>query len=162
VTVRHEKSRIYLICGLAGAGKTKYAREIAQEKQATHFSIDKYLNPPSLDLMAMHKNKLECEARILKFSEQLLTQGRDVVLDIAAFQRADRDRIRNWATSINIPLTLYYVTASPVTRRARVLKRNKEKGDGYFFDVSDGLFDSVERFFEPPSEDEGAILVNND
>jgi predicted kinase len=38
-----------------------------------------------------------CAAKILQKAEQLLSQGKDVVLDIATFKREHRDTIRAWA-----------------------------------------------------------------
>lgn len=163
-------SMIYLICGPSGAGKTKHAQEIAQDKQAIYLSIDECMKPLSfpdypdanfLQMVLGEKVKI-CGAKILKESERLLAQNREVVLDVATFQRAHRDFIRNWAASVNSKVTLHYISAGPKIRRARVLKRNEEKGKTYSFNVPEWMFDWSESIFEPPSEDEGTILFNND
>lgn len=153
---------IYLIFGPPGAGKTTHAKRIADEKQSALFLIDEYLKPLPVNLWEIPRKKLECEIQILELSELELSQGKNVVLDIAAFQRIDRDRVRSWARGVNTPLELHYITASQIVRKDRVAKRNREKGDAYSFDVSEVLFGLVETIFEPPSEDEGAILFIND
>jgi predicted kinase len=160
---------IHLICGLPGSGKTTYANKILQNDQVVCFSIDHCLKPLSypqnLDFYFLSKlaeRIRQCEIKILCSCEKVLAERKDVVLDIASFKRIDRDRIRAWADKINSPITLYFVTAKKATRWERILNRNLQKGKTYSFDVPQWAFEFIEGWFQPLSEDEGAIIVNTD
>jgi hypothetical protein len=56
---------------------------------------------------------------------------------------------------------LHYLDVDVETRRARVRRRNVERAGTYAFEVSDAMFDVMERWFEPPTDDElyGAMIV---
>ncbi len=160
---------IHLLCGPSGAGKTTHAQKIAREKQAIHLSIDECLKPLSIPnhpdrayAETVLKKAEQCAGQILNQAKQLLDQNQDVVLDIATFRRVDRDNVRTWARNVNSKVILYYVSASLTTRRKRVLNRNAEKGKPYSFEVPEWWFNLAEAAFEQPSEDEAAIVINNE
>jgi predicted kinase len=160
---------IHLLCGPSGAGKTTHAQTIAREKEAIRLSIDECLKPlniPNRRDWAYAQTVLikaeQCAGQILNKAKQLLAQNKDVVLDVATFRRIERDKVRAWAKNINSQIVLYYVSASLATRRKRVLNRNAEKGKAYSFEVPEWWFDLAEKAFEPPSEDEAAIIVDNE
>jgi predicted kinase len=163
------ETMIHLLCGPSGAGKTTLAKKIHLEKQAVPLLIDKCLEPLSIPLIrdwafaqTVLKKAEQCAAKILTKAEELLAQHNDVVLDIATFRRSDRDSVRAWAKRINSQLILYYVYAGRTARWNRVMNRNVKRGDTYSFDIPQWWFELAESVFEPPSEDEAAILVNND
>jgi predicted kinase len=169
LTVKVNRKTVHLLCGPSGAGKTTHAHKIARETQAIHLAIDDCLKPLSIpdsfDMayiqMVMEKAE-QCAGQLLEKARQHLAQGKEVVLDIATFRRIERDFVRNWAKSLNSHVILYYVSANQATRRNRVLKRNSAKGKAHSFDVPEWWFNCAERLFEPPSQDEAPILINND
>jgi hypothetical protein len=134
-----------------------------------HFSIDECLKPLSIPgdpdwayVETVRKKAEQCARLILNKAKRQLDQDKAVVLDIATFRRIDRDKVRTWAVDVNSRVTLYYVSASLSTRRKRVLIRNAERGKTFSFGVPEWWFDLAERVFEPPAEDEAAIMIHNE
>ncbi len=58
-------------------------------------------------------------------------------------------------------LKTHFLDISKETRLERVIKRNKERGDTFEFEVSRENFDFMESWFEKPSENEieGGITI---
>lgn len=93
--------------------------------------------------------------------EQLLLQGVAIVIDGTAVNKKQRAIIREKATDNNVDFHLYYVTSDSETRRKRVLERNTEKGRSFSIEVTHKIFDYIETFFEPPTDEEliGASII---
>ena len=167
---------IHLICGPIGAGKTTYARSLAEEQGGICFSEDEWLSqlfvpdaPEGLleqpmDIIgawAIEKYQ-RCRVQIWLICQKLLKQNITIVLDGAAANKEQRDLIRKKAEDHNVDFQLHYVTSEAETRRNRVFSRNQEQGETYSLEVTPAVFDHMESFFEPPkdTELEGIIKIN--
>lgn len=166
---------IHLVCGPIGAGKTTYARRIAEECDAIRFSEDEWLsklfvvdapegllNEPMDIVSAWASERYQrCRAQIWLVCQQLLAQKTSIVLDGAAANKEQRDMLRKKATENNVSFQLHYVTSDPETRRKRVFARNIEQGDTYSLKVTPAIFSHIENYFQPPegNELEAAVIV---
>jgi predicted kinase len=94
-------------------------------------------------------------------TETIIEQGVDVILDVDLSRLEDRDRCRSRGMQTKGAVKLHYLDVDAETRRARVRRRNLERTGTYAFEVTDAMFDLMERRFEPPTEDElyGAMIV---
>jgi predicted kinase len=139
---------------------------IERERGAVRFSIDEHLKAPQFPehrdiqfIMSMVANGKPEFIRILKEAQKPLAQGKDVVLDVATFNRASRDIIRMWAAEIGKPITLYYCLVDKNVRLARLRERNKGAGKAFSFKVPEWVFEIVEESFQPPTDDEMPVIL---
>jgi len=159
---------IHLICGPIGAGKTTIAHQLAEQHSAIRFSEDEWLSnlfipdaPENLldehiEMVAAWASEKyqRCRGQIWPVCEQILQQGVHVVLDGAAANKEQRDKIRQKAIKAGVGFKLYYATADTETRRSRVLERNVKGGKTYSMEVTAEMFELMENFFEIPDKSE--------
>lgn len=159
---------MHFICGSTGAGKTTYAVALAQRAKAVRFSIDEWMaglfiaeQPVPATLEWMLDRTARCEAQMWSVADQLVARGIDVVFDIGLSRRDHRNRFRARASQTVASVKMHYLDVPRDVRRARVHVRNAQRTGTYAFDVSDAMFDWMEQYFEPPSDDElyGAMIV---
>ena len=157
--------RVNLVSGSTGAGKTSFARKLAEEKQAVRFSIDEWMNnlywpdqAPGADYRWAIERVERCEHQIWASALEVLRCERGVILDLGFTERRQRARFAKWAMEAEAALVTYFVTANPDVRRARVRQRNVEKRETFEFEVTDDMFDFMEGIFEPPTDDEPGKL----
>jgi predicted kinase len=160
---------VHLICGSTGAGKTTYAKALADRVRGVRFSIDEWManlfladRPEPLILAWAVERTARCEKQMWSAADQLLARGTDVVYDVGLSKREHRDRFRIRAGQVGAESKLHYLDIDIETRRERVRRRNEEmRGETSLFVVTDPMFDWMERWFEAPDDDElyGAMIV---
>jgi predicted kinase len=169
--VEGQQPVIHLVCGAVGAGKTTYSRKLAHDRQALHLSIDEWMTnlfaPDVQDLpdVAWMVERFErCEVQMWELCKQLVAQHKEVVLDLGFIKQSQRDKFRRLAKEAEIPTLLHYLYASEQTRRQRVNKRNQDKNGTYSFEVTEFMFNFIEGWMEPPTDEElaGAIVINTE
>lgn len=154
-------ARLILVCGPTGAGKTTYSMELCDEIKAVKFSIDPWMQTlfakdmASLDFSWMIERVNRCYEQIWEVSEQILSLGGNIVLDLGFTTKAQRDIFVSKALGLGINAEIHYLDALTETRRQRVAKRNIEKDPTvYSFEVTDMMFNFMEPKFEVPKENE--------
>jgi len=155
-----------MICGPVGAGKTTYAIRLAKELGAIRFSIDDWIaelffpdKPDPLTYEWAVERARRCEVRILAVSQSLLELGTDVIWDMGFMERDQRHRIMAAVGDFPHYVRLHCVDAPADVRRERVRQRNAEKPDGYAIEVTDEMFDFMERRSVPVSSDEASDII---
>lgn len=154
-------SRLILVCGPTGAGKTTYSISLSKQVKAIRFSIDPWMQTlyasdmTSLDFDWMMERVMRCYEQIWEVSEQILNIDGNVVLDLGFTTKELRDVFSNKAAKLDINSEIHYLDASQDIRKQRVEKRNQEKDPAvYAFDVTDSMFNFMEPRFEVPDKDE--------
>jgi predicted kinase len=156
-----------VIFGPSGAGKTTYAHDFARRTGAVAFILDDWMArlfgpdiPDPIEFHWMLERVSRCEAQIWSTAAATLAAGASVILDIGLMRKADRDRIREIAEAVGLPVQWHYVTAPTEIRRARVLERNVIRGESFAIEVSPDQFEFIEGVFETPDPGElaGAIV----
>jgi predicted kinase len=159
---------VHLICGSTGAGKTTYAKALAERVRGVRFSIDEWMATlfwrdakPGATLDWALERTVRCETQMWAVAEPLLARGVDVVFDVGLSRREHRDRFRFRALQLGAEVKLHYLDVGPDTRRSRVRQRNTDRSSTYIFPVTDEMFDFMESYFEAPSDDElySAMIV---
>src|SRR6476659_1422123 len=107
-----------VIFGPSGAGKTTYANAFARREGAVAFILDDWMArlfgpdiPDPIEYEWMLERVGRCEAQIWSTAAATLAAGASVILDMGLMRRADRDRIRQIAQAVGLPIHWYYVTA---------------------------------------------------
>jgi predicted kinase len=95
-------------------------------------------------------------------AEQLLALDTAVIFDVGLARRDHRDEARFRAAQIGGVAKLHYLDVDRETRRARFRHRNEERNPPLAPQLSEELFEWMERYFEPPSDDElyDAMIVS--
>jgi predicted kinase len=152
---------VYLVSGGTGAGKTTYARALADRVGAVCFSIDDWMTtlfwmdspqPIAFDWTMARIER--CEAMIQAQVRLLFERSVPSVLDLG-FTRADhRSRFAAFARAIGAGVELHVVDVPPDVRWARVQARNSERGETYAMQVERTMFDFMESEWQAPDEAE--------
>lgn len=162
-------SKLHIILGPQGAGKSTYSKKLAKEVNGVHLSIDNWMwklfgedMPKPMNLRWIMERVERCEKQIWAISKEIAACGCDVILDLGFTKSAKRKLFTDLAKEQNIPTQTHYLKAPHAIRRQRVLDRNIEKGETFSFEVTTGMFDFMENEFHTPTEKElmGAIIID--
>jgi len=154
------KPRVYLITGGTGAGKTTYALKLAKETGAIRFSIDDWMttlfwmdSPDPISFEWAMERITRAEAQIWETAQQILVQGRPVILDLGFTKAAHRQKFYDLARTAKTEAVLHWVDIAPEERWRRVQSRNREKGETFAMEVPREMFDFMENEWEPPESE---------
>jgi predicted kinase len=158
---------VHLVCGSTGAGKTTYAKALAEQFGAVTFSIDQWMaalfwmdsSMPIDPAWAMVRVG-RCYDQIWTIAAQVAGRGTPVVLDLGFSKAADRRRFAGLAAQAGLEVELHFLDVPAEARWTRVGRRNADKSETNQlpFDVTREMFDYVEGLWEPPSAQEMADL----
>ncbi len=152
-------SRLILVCGPTGAGKTTYSISLSKEIKAIRFSIDPWMQTlfagdmTSIDFDWMMERVERCYKQIWETSEQILNIDGNVVLDLGFTTKEQREVFTRKGTKLGINAEIHYLDAPKDIRKQRVNTRNEEKDPAVFaIEVTDAMFNFMEPRFEIPDE----------
>ena len=161
---------IHFIVGSTGAGKTTYAKQLADKRDAVRFAIDEWMHTlffPDLQQeisfdWAMQRIE-RCEAQIWSIAQEILSRNQEVILEISLSTQALRQKQYTQAKTLYADYQIHYLDVDKEIRRQRVQERNQYKTDTFSFEVTDEQFDFVEAMFEPLTVEERkqAIICNS-
>jgi len=152
---------VYMICGFIGAGKTTFAKKLEKETGAIRITKDEWLiklfgHNPLIDRFEEYDEKI-CElSNDIAF--QFVERGVDVIIDDGFWVKSQRKEMRERIMRSGAKAVLYYVGCPMETMKKRVVGRNKNLSKDSF-DVSESVFGSYVKYWEPPSDDEDYVLV---
>lgn len=150
-------SRVVLMCGPAGSGKSTYARRL-EAQGMVRLSIDHELwtrgHPMPLPSTEVHN---EIEAQLRQRLLELVAAGRDVVVDFSFWSRRMRDDYRRLLAPTGVVPETVYIVTDRETVLERVRARRGTHPDDVVLppEVAAGYVDH----FEPPTADEGPLTV---
>lgn len=157
------KATLYLIHGFIGFGKTTFAKKLERETSATRFThdeivIERYgVNPPQNKFKEYFD--LVCQDIKCK-TEELLKDGKDIILDFGFWTKDDRDEYQKLAKTLNAECIIYSISCDIETAKQRCLLRTSNMPEGALF-IDENAFNLFLKVFEPLHEDEEAIIINN-
>lgn len=156
-------ARVHMICGLTGAGKTTYAEALRRDIGGVRFSIDDWNarlffpdRQPDSGFDWFLERVRRCCAQMRATAEQVLETGVPAVFDCGFTDRAERQVFYDWADGLGLPVTLHYLDIDKAERRARVERRNAEKGATFALEVTPEMFEFMETIWQAPAPDETA------
>lgn len=151
-------SRLILMCGVAGAGKSSYARTL-QDRGWVRFSIDaeawgrgytgSSVVPPEVaaDIRADQRVAIS----------KALDAGADVVVDYAFPSRAMRDEYRDLARTHRAEVEVVFLDTDAALVRDRLARRRGSHPDDVV--VDEGTMEAYRSAFEAPAPDEDDVTV---
>ncbi len=153
---------VYIICGFIGSGKTTFAKKLEKETGAVRITKDEWLidlfgHDPSIHKFEEYDQKI-CEiSRGIAF--QFAEKGIDVIIDEGFWAKEQRDEMRKKIHSLGAKAVLCYIKTPIEIIRERMLERNNNLTKDSF-EISSEMFDNYLKYWQPPSEDEGYVVVN--
>ncbi len=154
---------IHLIVGNTGSGKTTYATDLKRKTNGIIFSIDQWNKTLFLDDkepddgLEWFLERIErAEILMMSLVKQLENAKTDSILDLGLSKFEHREKFRTFARLHSFEIQMHFLDIPKETRLERVMKRNKEKGATFEFEVSQENFDFMENWFEKPNASEMA------
>jgi predicted kinase len=145
-------SRLIIICGLPGVGKTTNARLLEAELHAIRLCPDEWMDALSINLYD-ERRRGEIEALQWAFAAKLLGLGLTVILEWGTWARSERDELRLRARELGAVVELHYLFA-PVNV---LLHRIQHRGRGNPPILRDAL-EHWSEIFQVPSPEEMALF----
>jgi predicted kinase len=154
-------SKIILISGLVGAGKSTYARELEKTNGAVRFSIDEWMAtlfkadwPDDLNFKWSMERIYRIEDQIWSMVEKLISINVTAVLDLGLLKLEHRQKFYELAATHGYEIETHLIEADKAIRWQRVQNRNLEKGETFSLEVTREMFDFCEELYERPHGDE--------
>lgn len=154
-------SKIHLIIGPVGAGKSTFALRLSRQRRALFLNLDEWMmvlfrpDRPETGIMEWYVERAKrCKQLIQRITEASLAVGTEVILEIGLILRSDREVFLSWLDSTNADLRIYSFDAPRDVRRARVVKRNNEKGATFAMEVPMEIFELASDLWQPLQDDE--------
>ena len=159
---------IHLICGSTGAGKTTYARELADTVNGIHFSIDEWMvtlfgkdAPSELSPGWIFPRVERCENQIWSTVLRLGERGIPSVLDLGFQRRNHRRKYAGIIREAGFSAKLHFLDVDASERWRRVEQRNGSREETHHMTITRGMFDYIETIWEPPTIDELEAIVQH-
>jgi predicted kinase len=118
-------SRLIIVCGLPGSGKTTLSRKLEKELSGIRFCPDEWMNALSIDIYDEDRRG-KIEALQWELTQNLLVQGATVIIEWGTWGRAERDVLRTRARALGAAVELHYLSATPDVLFDRIQRRGME------------------------------------
>ena len=152
---------VHLIHGYLGAGKTTFAKKLAEQINGVRFNPDEWMvrlygeDPPA----GQFAERLDRVFALLDDQWMSVVRcGVDVVLDYGFWTRLARDTARGQAAAAGANSRLYALQCPEAAARERCRQRNRNLNGSLF--IADNTFDVLKGGFEALQPDEPHLLIN--
>ena len=152
-------SKIYLVEGPVGSGKSTFAERLALETKAPHINLDSWMvnlfrpdRPTSGTMEWYIERKERCIEQIWLVAKSILDANCDVILELGLIQRSSRQSMYTRVNESGYELVVYVLDAPRDIRRERVRLRNSEKGATFSMEVPDEIFEIASNMWEEPDD----------
>jgi predicted kinase len=164
VVDHRSQPEVVLMCGLAGSGKTTYAKAL-ERKGYVRLSVDEEIwrrfGRYVVDYEpAQYERYSEVARQALRDRLlALMAEGRRVVVDSSFWQRSRRDQHKRLVEQAGGRWRLIYLQADPGVLRQRLSARAARFDANAAFPITDDLLAQYLDSFEPPVDEGEEIVV---
>jgi predicted kinase len=144
--------RLYLVCGLPGAGKTTRARQIVAATGAVHLCVDDWIIGLGISLIDF-EFRVRLQDCMLTHAVELLRANVSVVIEFGSWHRHEREQILQAAAVANARVELHFLDAAPEELVRRVRARGGKEAERLVMVL---IRDQAK--FERPTADEAAMF----
>jgi hypothetical protein len=120
-----EKTKLILVCGLPGTGKTSVAEAIAKKTDARILSTDIIRKEMLSNPAYTEDEKTLVYSMLFNMAGMMLKDGRNVVLDGTFYKKELRDNVKELAVKTKSELSIIEVVCDERLIRERLAKRCK-------------------------------------
>lgn len=153
----HSTSRVILMCGPAGSGKSTVAKQLERQGLARlSFDVESFQRG-IVEHPLPQATHAEIEQALLQRLYVLLRQHKDVVLDYSFWSRAMRDRYKAMLAPLGIAPEIYYVMTPKAVVLERLRRRTGAAPDE--MKLAEAVAARYYDHFEAPTADEGPITI---
>lgn len=161
----NQKGHVTLLCGISASGKTRYSKQL-ERQGAVRLCVDElmwsrhgseFVHLPSA---TQRQLTLEAEAEIRTRMQELLSEGRRVVIDSCLCKRFKREAFELAATEVNADIDKIFLTARHEVLLHRLAQRKGD--DPNDICVSPEEFGRFTANFQEPDADEGYLVIHTD
>ena len=148
--------RLFLMCGLPGAGKTTRAKQLEEEHHAVRLTPDEWITAilqPGWTRDDLDRLRDPIESLQWSTAERLLELGVNVVIDWGLWGRDERDRLRERAKRFGARVEVHFINPSREVLVERLAQRRQGAKDSSFF-VSEEELDLWAGWLQPPTSEE--------
>ncbi len=150
-----DRTKLFLMVGLPGAGKTIKAKELAVTHRALRLTPDEWM-VVLFDGSQPEGKRDVLEGRLITVALQALRLGTNVVLDFGLWSRDERSALRWLATSAGASGEVIYLPVDKDTQRARIAHR-QTTAPHTTFPMTDADVDLWRAQFEAPDAAELSV-----
>ncbi len=155
---------LHFFCGKMAAGKTTFARQLAEKEKAVLISEDLWLSRLFPEEIRTFQDYLTRSSRLKRVLQDhirsLLDDGVSVVLDFPGNTKGQRAWFKSMFRESEVDHCLHYLERSNAECLVQLKKRNREKPEGSKRATPEE-FMMVTSYFEAPGEEEGFNVIRH-
>ena len=163
--MRAERAKVYFMCGKMAAGKSTYARELAQTKNAVLLIQDEFLDVfypgEILSIQDFVKYSARLRDALSLHIQDLLTRGVSVVLDFPGNTRDQRQWFREIIEGANVEHELHFIDMPDDLCKRQLRQRSETLPAGSAW-TTDAEFDAITAYFQAPADDEKFNIIRHE
>lgn len=150
---------LYLICGMAGSGKTSLAKQLETSFSAIRFSPDEWIKiviKDKTDKMELDRLRAPIEALQWDIAQRLLQKDISVILENGFWSKKERLAYRATAEALGAVVELHYLNIAKDELWRRLQTRNATAPNDSFH-VTEHELDTWLSWFTPPDISEASL-----
>jgi Predicted kinase len=158
-------TKVILVCGKICAGKTTYAKKLAEEIGAVILSVDEI----TLVLFGQHLGDKhdemveKTEKYLFGKAAEIISVGVNVILDWGFWTREERQYAVKYFSDLGIKSEWHYIDTTDRVWHKNLSKRNKaitENTENFYF-IDDNIAEKFWNLFEEPAHREMDVWYQN-
>ena len=155
------KSLLIMLYGFPGAGKSYFARQLAETLSAAHIQGDR-IRSELFENPRYDKEENEVITHLMNYmAEEFLAAGMSVIYDTNAMRTAQRRELREMARKAHAEHVLIWLQIDVESAFARVSKRDRRRADDkYAMPLDRTTFDKLTGGMQNPTTTEDFVVIS--